>query len=87
MAEYPPERASKICGVEAEEIREVARVFGRAKNAIVFWGMGVSQHVYGTNNARCLISLALLTGNVGKPGAGLHPLRGQNNVQGASDAG
>ena len=87
VSEYPPERASKICGVEAEDIREVARVFGKAKNAIVFWGMGVSQHVYGTNNARCLISLALLTGNVGKPGAGLHPLRGQNNVQGASDAG
>jgi len=84
---YPPERASKICGVDAEKIREVARVFGRAKNAILFWGMGISQHVYGTNNARCLISLALLTGNVGKPGAGLHPLRGQNNVQGASDAG
>jgi formate dehydrogenase major subunit len=68
-------------------IREVARVFGNAKTAIVFWGMGISQHVYGTNNARCLISLALLTGNVGRPGAGLHPLRGQNNVQGASDAG
>jgi formate dehydrogenase major subunit len=87
VSKYSPERASKICGVEAETIREVARVFGKAKSAIVFWGMGVSQHVYGTNNARCLISLALLTGNVGKPGAGLHPLRGQNNVQGASDAG
>jgi formate dehydrogenase major subunit len=84
---YTPERAAKICGVDADTIREVARVFGRAKSAIVFWGMGISQHVYGTNNARCLISLALLTGNVGKPGAGLHPLRGQNNVQGASDAG
>ena len=84
---YTPERAAKICGVEAEKIREVARVFGRARNAIVFWGMGISQHVYGTSNARCLISLALLTGNVGKPGSGLHPLRGQNNVQGASDAG
>ncbi len=87
VAEYPPERASKICGVPPELIREVARVFGKAKNAILFWGMGISQHVYGTNNARCLISLALLTGNVGKPGSGLHPLRGQNNVQGASDAG
>ena len=87
VSAYTPERASKICGVEAALIREVARVFGRAKNAILFWGMGVSQHVFGTNNARCLISLALLTGNVGKPGAGLHPLRGQNNVQGASDSG
>jgi formate dehydrogenase major subunit len=87
VAKYTPERAAKICGVEAEVIREVARVFGRAKNAILFWGMGISQHVFGTNNARCLIGLALLTGNVGKAGAGLHPLRGQNNVQGASDAG
>jgi formate dehydrogenase major subunit len=87
VSAYTPERASKICGVEADLIREVARVFGRAKNAILFWGMGVSQHVYGTNNARCLISLALITGNVGSPGAGLHPLRGQNNVQGASDSG
>ena len=87
VAAYDPERASKICGVEPDTIREVARVFGEAPNAILFWGMGISQHVYGTNNARCLISLALLTGNVGKPGAGLHPLRGQNNVQGASDAG
>ena len=87
VSAYSPERASKICGVEAETIRDLARVFGRAENAIIFWGMGISQHVYGTNNARCLISLALLTGNVGKPGTGLHPLRGQNNVQGASDAG
>jgi formate dehydrogenase major subunit len=87
VAQYTPERASKICGLAPETIREVARLLGRARSAIIFWGMGISQHVYGTNNARCLISLALLTGNVGKPGSGLHPLRGQNNVQGASDAG
>jgi formate dehydrogenase major subunit len=87
VAAYPPEHASKICGISPDEIREVARVFARANRAIVFWGMGISQHVYGTNNARCLISLALITGNVGAPGSGLHPLRGQNNVQGASDAG
>jgi formate dehydrogenase major subunit len=87
VAAYPPEHASKICGISPDEIREVARVFARADRAIVFWGMGISQHVYGTNNARCLISLALITGNVGAPGSGLHPLRGQNNVQGASDAG
>jgi formate dehydrogenase major subunit len=54
---------------------------------LIFWGMGISQHVHGTDNARCLISLCLLTGNCGRPGTGLHPLRGQNNVQGASDAG
>ena len=84
---YTPEAAEPICGVPAAAIREVARVFGRARSAIVFWGMGISQHTHGTDNARCLISLALLTGNVGRPGTGLHPLRGQNNVQGASDAG
>ena len=59
----------------------------RAESAIIFWGMGVSQHTHGTDNARCLIALALIRGQVGRPGTGLHPLRGQNNVQGASDAG
>ena len=54
---------------------------------MIFWGMGISQHIHGTDNSRCLISLALLCGHVGRPGTGLHPLRGQNNVQGASDAG
>ncbi|HWP34246.1 MAG TPA: formate dehydrogenase subunit alpha [Thermodesulfobacteriota bacterium] len=84
---YPPELVEAITGVPAEEIRAVARAFGRAKNAMIFWGMGISQHTTGTDNARCLISLALLTGQVGRRGTGLHPLRGQNNVQGASDAG
>ena len=87
VARYKPEMASRICGVDADTIRRVALELGRARSSIIYWGMGISQHVYGTNNARCLIALALLTGNVGKPGAGLHPLRGQNNVQGASDAG
>ncbi len=87
VARYTPELASGICGVRADEIRAVARTFGRARGAIVYWGMGISQHVYGTNNARCLIALALMTGNIGRSGSGLHPLRGQNNVQGASDAG
>ena len=82
-----PEAMAPICGIDASRIRNVARGFARARRGIIFWGMGVSQHVHGTDNARCLISLALLTGNVGKPGTGLHPLRGQNNVQGASDAG
>ena len=82
-----PEAMALICGIEADVIRSVARQFAAAKAGIIFWGMGVSQHTHGTDNARCLISLALLTGNVGKPGSGLHPLRGQNNVQGASDAG
>jgi formate dehydrogenase major subunit len=87
VAEYTPERVAPICGVEAETIRQVAIEFASAKQAVIFWGMGISQHTHGTNNARCLIALALLTGNIGKSGSGLHPLRGQNNVQGASDAG
>ncbi|MFQ5878546.1 MAG: molybdopterin oxidoreductase family protein, partial [Acidobacteriota bacterium] len=84
---YAPEVAAGICGVPAETIREIALAYGRAGAAITFWGMGMSQHVYGTDNCRCLIALCLMTGNVGRPGTGLHPLRGQNNVQGASDAG
>ncbi len=82
-----PEAMSPICGVPAEDIKFVARRFAKASAGIIFWGMGISQHTHGTDNSRCLISLALLTGNIGKEGAGLHPLRGQNNVQGASDAG
>ncbi len=87
VEKYDPEMAAEICGVPADDIRRVARLFGKAKTAMVFWGMGISQSVHGTDNARCLIALMLMTGNVGKPGTGLHPLRGQNNVQGASDAG
>jgi formate dehydrogenase major subunit len=87
LSEYAPEQAAAICGVPAAEIRAMARTIGRAGSMMVFWGMGISQHTTGTDNARCLIALCLLTGNVGRPGTGLHPLRGQNNVQGASDAG
>ncbi len=82
-----PEAMSEICGIDPETLRTVARTYARAERAIIFWGMGISQHVHGTDNARCLIALALATGQVGRPGTGLHPLRGQNNVQGASDAG
>jgi formate dehydrogenase major subunit len=84
---FAPERVAAICGIDAETIRTVARTYAKANRAIIFWGMGISQHVHGTDNARCLIALALITGQVGRPGTGLHPLRGQNNVQGASDAG
>jgi len=87
LAGFTPEKMSEICGVSPEMLRDVARTFAGAKSAMIFWGMGVSQHIHGTDNSRCLISLALMTGQVGRPGAGLHPLRGQNNVQGASDAG
>jgi len=84
---YSPELMAPICGIPAETIREVARLYATSKGSMILWGMGISQHVHGTDNARCLIALALMTGQIGKPGSGLHPLRGQNNVQGASDAG
>ena len=83
---FSPENMEKICGISANRIKNLAREYAKSKS-IIFWGMGISQHTHGTDNARCLISLALLTGNIGLPGTGLHPLRGQNNVQGASDAG
>jgi formate dehydrogenase major subunit len=87
VADYPPERAEQITGVPADVIRRVARAWGEAGAGIIFWGMGISQHTTGTDNARCLIAMCAITGNVGRPGSGLHPLRGQNNVQGASDMG
>ena len=87
VKKFSPEEMEKVCGIPADTIREVARLYATSERSIIFWGMGVSQHVHGTDNARCLIALALSTGHVGRPGTGLHPLRGQNNVQGASDAG
>jgi formate dehydrogenase major subunit len=87
IKEFTPEKMEPICGIPADTLREVARMYARSRASIIFWGMGISQHVHGTDNARCLIALALITGQVGRPGTGLHPLRGQNNVQGASDAG
>jgi len=87
VGRYTPDYAAAICGVPAETIREVALAYGQARAAVTYWGMGMSQHVHGTDNCRCIISLCLMTGNMGRHGAGLHPLRGQNNVQGASDAG
>ena len=87
VAGYSPEAMAPVCGIPAETIREVARLFATSKGSMILWGMGVSQHVHGTDNARCLIALCLMTGQVGRPGTGLHPLRGQNNVLGASDSG
>jgi len=87
LADFSPETMADICGIDAGTLRVVARDFATAQAGMIFWGMGISQHIHGTDNARCLISLALMTGHVGRPGTGLHPLRGQNNVQGASDAG
>ena len=87
LEKFPPEKMAAHAGVDAETIRHLARLYAKAENAIIFWGMGISQHVHGTDNARCLIALSLMTGQIGRPGTGLHPLRGQNNVQGASDVG
>ena len=87
VAAYTPELMAPICGIDAETIKYVARLYATSKASIILWGMGISQHVHGTDNARCLIALSLMTGQIGRPGTGLHPLRGQNNVQGASDAG
>jgi len=84
---FPPEKMAELCGIDADTLRDVARTFAGSQAAMIFWGMGISQHIHGTDNSRCLISLALMCGQVGRPGSGLHPLRGQNNVQGASDAG
>jgi formate dehydrogenase major subunit len=84
---YSPERMAPLCGIDADTIRHVARLYASSKSSMILWGMGISQHIHGTDNARCLIALALMTGQIGRPGTGLHPLRGQNNVQGASDAG
>jgi len=84
---FTPEAMAPVCGIDADTLRTVARTYATARAAIIFWGMGVSQHIHGTDNCRCLIALSLITGQVGRPGTGLHPLRGQNNVQGASDAG
>ncbi|MGH7462322.1 MAG: molybdopterin oxidoreductase family protein, partial [Longimicrobiales bacterium] len=87
LEKYTPEAMAPICGIDAQTLREVARLYATSKGSMIFWGMGISQHVHGTDNARCLIALALTTGQIGRRGTGLHPLRGQNNVQGASDMG
>ncbi|OFW37393.1 MAG: formate dehydrogenase subunit alpha [Acidobacteria bacterium RIFCSPLOWO2_12_FULL_67_14b] len=87
VKKFSPEKMAPVCGIPAQTIREVARLYAKSKASMILWGMGISQHVHGTDNARCLIALTLATGQIGRPGTGLHPLRGQNNVQGASDSG
>lgn len=82
-----PEWAAAISGVPADDIRSAARMIGTAERAAFYWGMGISQSVHGTDNALGLTNLALMTGHIGRPGTGLNPLRGQNNVQGCSDSG
>jgi formate dehydrogenase alpha subunit len=87
LEEYAPETVEETTGVSAEKIREAARLFGRAKRAIVFYGMGITQHTTGVDNVKAIANLLLLTGNMGRPGTGFAPLRGQNNVQGSCDMG
>ena len=81
VKKYTPEMAAPICGIEPERIRELGITLGKANAMIVFWGMGISQHVHGTDNARSVISLCLMTGNVGRPGTGLHPLMGRTTCR------
>jgi predicted molibdopterin-dependent oxidoreductase YjgC len=87
VAECTPEWAENITGVPAADIEEAAKIYGSAKRAAIYYTMGITQHTSGTDNVKSLANLALMTGNLGKRSAGLNPLRGQNNVQGASDMG
>ncbi len=87
MEKFTPEYAEGISGVERDLIIQAARLYGEAKNAAIYWALGIPEHSHGTENALSLINLALLTGQIGREGTGLNPLRGQNNVQGASDSG
>jgi formate dehydrogenase major subunit len=84
---WTPERAATLCGVEAEKIREAARLYASEKPAMCVHGLGVTEHTQGTDGVMCLVNLALLTGNIGKAGSGVNPLRGQNNVQGSAHMG
>ena len=87
VKEYTPEMVSEITGVAADDIREAARTFATADCAAIVYAMGITQHITGTDNVVTLANLSMMTGNIGKPGAGVNPLRGQNNVQGACDVG
>ena len=85
--EWPPERAADVCGVEPETIRKAARLYAREKPSMMFHGLGITEHLQGTDGVIDLVNLALLTGNIGKAGSGVNPLRGQNNVQGSAHMG
>ncbi len=87
MEDFTPEMAERISGVPAEKIVQAARMYATARNGAIYWALGIPEHTHGTENALALIHLALLTGHIGRRGTGLNPLRGQNNVQGASDSG
>ncbi len=85
--DYTPEYVEEITGVPAEDIRKAARTYAQAERAAIFYAMGITQHITGTDNVKSLANLAMLCGNVGIEGSGVNPLRGQNNVQGACDLG
>lgn len=87
VAKYTPEVAESITGVKKEDIVKAARLYAKAEKAAILYCMGVTQHTKGTDNVKALSNLALVCGHIGKPGTGLNPLRGQNNVQGACDMG
>ncbi|WP_299024568.1 formate dehydrogenase subunit alpha [uncultured Thermanaerothrix sp.] len=87
MEKFTPEYAESVSGVDRNLIIEAARLYATAKNAAIYWALGIPESSHGVANALSLINLALLTGHIGRRGTGLNPLRGQNNVQGASDAG
>lgn len=87
LQQFTPDFAEKITGVPAEDIRKAARIYAQAANAGIYYAMGITQHTMGTNNVHAVGNLAMLTGNLGKDAAGVNPLRGQNNVQGACDMG
>jgi formate dehydrogenase major subunit len=87
VAEWTPERVAELAGVRAEDIRAAARIYAETKPSMIFHGLGMTEHIQGTEGVRCLVNLSLLTGNMGKPGGGENPLRGQNNVQGSAHMG
>jgi formate dehydrogenase major subunit/formate dehydrogenase alpha subunit len=87
VQDYPPEKAAEICGITPQEIIEAARLFAKADKAMIVYSMGITQHTHGVDNVKSIANLAMLTGNVGRAGTGVNPLRGQNNVQGACDMG
>ncbi|OHB65859.1 MAG: formate dehydrogenase subunit alpha [Planctomycetes bacterium RBG_13_60_9] len=87
VADYTPEKVAQICGITPEEIVQTARMFASADKAMIVYSMGITQHTHGVDNVKTCANLAMLTGNIGRPGTGVNPLRGQNNVQGACDMG
>ena len=87
VRDFAPEKVADLCGVDVELIRKAARLYAKEKPSMCFHGLGVTEHTQGTEGVMCLVNLALLTGNIGQPGTGINPLRGQNNVQGAAHMG